>query len=87
MSNTSLRKAVLATLASWEKLDDAHKGSGYSESVARLVSWADELENGKTKVRQLIKVGCGVDVMQLAENQFGIDMFDDKCIDTINEVL
>ena len=49
MSNTSLRKAVLATLESWEKLDDAHKGSGYSESVARLVSWADELENGKNK--------------------------------------
>ena len=49
MSNTSLRKAILATLASWEKLDDAHKGPGYSESVARLVSWADELENGKNK--------------------------------------
>lgn len=41
----------------------------------------------KTKVRQLIKVGCGVDVMQLTENQFGIDMLDDKCIDIINKVL
>ena len=49
MNNMSLRKAILATLESWEKLDDAHKGSGYSESVARLVSWADELENGKNK--------------------------------------
>ena len=49
MNNMSLRKAVLATLESWEKLDDAHKGPGYNESVARLVSWADELENGKNK--------------------------------------
>ena len=49
MNNMSLRKAILATLASWEKLDDAHKGPGYNESVARLVSWADKLENGKNK--------------------------------------
>ena len=49
MNNTSLRKAILATLASWEKLNDAHKGPGYSESVARLVSWVGELENGKNK--------------------------------------
>ena len=47
MNNASLRKAILTTLASWEKLDDAHKGPGYGESVARLASWADELEKGK----------------------------------------
>jgi hypothetical protein len=47
MNNASLRKAITATLASWEKLDDAHKGPGYDESVARLASWADELERGK----------------------------------------
>ena len=49
MNNTSLRKAILATLALWEKLNDAHKGPGYSKSVARLVSWVGELENGKNK--------------------------------------
>ena len=43
-----MRKAILAALASWEKLDDARKGPGYGESVARLASWADELEERKT---------------------------------------
>ena len=41
----------------------------------------------KTKVRQLIKVECGVDVMQLAENLFGIDLFNYKYIDVTNKVL
>ena len=48
MNNASLRKAILAALASWEELDDAHKGPGYGESAARLARWADELEHGKT---------------------------------------
>ena len=30
----------------------------------------------KTKVRRPIKVGCGVDIMQLTENLLGIDLFD-----------
>lgn len=47
MNNASLRKAILTMLASWEKLDDVHKGPGYGESVARLANWADELEKGK----------------------------------------
>lgn len=41
----------------------------------------------KTKVRQLIKAGCGVDVMQRTENLLGIDLFDYKYIDVTNEVL
>ena len=49
MNNASLRKAILATLASWEKLDDVHKGPDYEESVARLTSWANELEKGKNE--------------------------------------
>ena len=49
MDKAKLRKTILATLESWQKLDDVHKGSGYDESVARLVSWADELEKGKSK--------------------------------------
>lgn len=44
MNNASLRNAILAALASWGKLDDAHKGPSYGESVARLANWADELE-------------------------------------------
>lgn len=47
MNNASLRKAILATLASWEKLDDAHKGPDYDESVARLTSWVNKLEGRK----------------------------------------
>ena len=49
MNNASLKKAILSTLASWGKLDDAHRGPGYDESVARLANWADELERGKSK--------------------------------------
>lgn len=49
MNNASLRNAILATLASWGKLDDVHKGPGYGESVARLVNWANELEKEKKK--------------------------------------
>lgn len=51
MNNASLRNAILATLASWGKLDDARKGPGYGESVARLANWADELEREKQMKR------------------------------------
>ena len=41
----------------------------------------------KTKVRQLIKVGCGVDVMQLTKGLLELKLFDNKYIGIINEVL
>ena len=41
----------------------------------------------KTKVRQLIKVGCGVDVMQLIKGLLELKLFDNKYIGIINEVL
>ena len=47
MNDAYLRKAILAALASWEKLDDAHKGPGYGESAAKLRAWAEELKEGK----------------------------------------
>ena len=50
MNNATLRRIILATLESWQKLTDKQKGPDFQKSVDRLESWAKELEKNSNDV-------------------------------------